>query len=303
MNSTSLNIFAMRDSTADEESPYGYVPTFGICIMFISLFAVTTSAQLVHALFARQWFLLPTVVLAGCGEILGWSGRLWSNRNLLASDPYMIQIACLIISPTPLLGAHFIIFGRLVEILGPQYSRFRPRLYSRIFLSGDVVSLVVQAVGGGMTASASTDSGVNLGTNIMLSGIAIQMAILVIFSTTALEFVYRYNKDTPLRRAEPGEKIGYMDQRRKVGLYAVFLATSCLFIRAIYRLIELGDGWNGVVIRTQWSFDLFDSAMVCIAMYIWNFVPSSWILAQPQAESQKLEMGSTSSTEPSTPRY
>ncbi|KIK59468.1 hypothetical protein GYMLUDRAFT_85825 [Collybiopsis luxurians FD-317 M1] len=285
----------------DLESPYGYVPTFSICILFIALFAVTTSIQFIHAFIVRQWFLLPTMVLAGCGEILGWSGRLWSNRNLFARDPYIMQIACLIISPTPLLGAHFIIFGRLVQILGSQYSRFKPRLYSRIFLSCDIISLVVQAVGGGMTASAITDSAVNLGTNIMLAGIAIQLAILVGFSATACEFVYRYNKDKPFRN-EPGEKIGYMDKRRKVGLYAVFFATFCLFIRAVYRLIELGDGWNGTVIKTQWSFDIFDSTMVCIAMYTWNFVPSSWILADHQNPNE-LEMRHSSSSEPLKPKY
>ncbi|KAJ4487658.1 RTA1 like protein-domain-containing protein [Lentinula aciculospora] len=294
MNSSSFSSLVLRAD--DTDSPYGYVPALWICIMFIILFSVSTIAQLLHTLCVRQWFLLPTVVLAGCGEILGWIGRLWSNQNLQASDPYMIQIACLIISPTPLLGAHFIIFGRLVQILGSQYSRFKPTLYSRIFLSCDIVSLVVQAVGGGMTASANDDAGVNLGTNIMLAGIVIQLAILIIFSTTALEFVYRFNTDKPVR-SEPSDAIGYMDRRRTIGLFAVFFATFCLFIRAVYRVIELADGWNGVVISTQWSFDLFDSGMVVLAMYTWNFVPVSWILSGSNKQ-EELEMQYNTSHEP-----
>ncbi|KAE9409759.1 RTA1-domain-containing protein [Gymnopus androsaceus JB14] len=297
MNSTTSTFFVLRDDV-DSDSPYGYVPTLWICIMYVSLFSVTTFVQFVHALWSRQWFLLPTMVLAGCGEILGWAGRLWSNKNLLASDPYMIQIACLIISPTPLLGAHFIIFGRLVQILGPQYSRFSPRLYSKIFLSCDIVSLVIQAVGGGMTASATDDQGVDLGTHIMLVGIALQLAILIGFSTIALEFAYRFNIDKPLRSGA-GDKIGSMNRRRKVGLYAIAAATTCLFIRAIYRLVELGDGWNGIVIHTQWSFDLFDSGMVVLAMFIWNFIPSSWILAEQH--SADLELKPTISNEPFSP--
>ncbi|KAE9397375.1 RTA1-domain-containing protein [Gymnopus androsaceus JB14] len=281
MNSTVFSSFTLRDSDSnlDAESPYGYVPTLWICIMFVALFSVSTLMQLVHSLISHHWFLLPTMVLAGCGEILGWAARLWSNRNLLGGDPYTIQIACLIISPTPLLGSHFIIFGRLVQMLGPQYSRFRPRLYSRIFLSCDVVSLVVQAVGGGMTSSATTDSGINLGTHVMLAGIVTQLCILIGFSTIALEFVYRFKIDKPFRH-EAGDKIGVMDKRRRIGLYAVCFATACLFIRAVFRVIELGDGWSGIVIQTQWAFDLFDAAMVTLAMYTWNFVPSSWILAE-----------------------
>jgi len=245
----------------------------------VVLFGVSTLIHLVHALISRHWFILPTAVLAGCGEILGWSARLWSNQNILASDPFTIQIACLIISPTPLLGSHFIIFGRLVQLLGPQFSRFRPRLYSRIFLTCDVVSLVIQAIGGGIASSATTDSATNLGTHVMLAGIITQLVILIVFSIIALEFMYCFNIDKPFRQ-EAGDKTGAMDKRRRIGLYAVCLSTTCLFIRAIFRVVELSGGWNGTVIHTQWAFDLFDATMVTIAMFTWNFVPSSWILAE-----------------------
>ncbi|KAF9077442.1 RTA1 like protein-domain-containing protein [Rhodocollybia butyracea] len=279
-NSTTLNLA--------DETPYGYTPTLWIAIMFVVLFSISTLAQLIQGLYARHWFILPTIVLGGCGEILGWAARWWSNRNPNNGEPFTIQIATLIISPTPILGAHFIIFGRLVQILGPQYSRFRPRLYSRIFLSCDVASLVVQAVGGGIASSAVTTQESRLGSNIMLAGIAIQFIILICFMSIASEFLYRFNRNLPMR-FESGNKIGYLDTRRRIGLLAVFFATSCLFIRAIYRLVELGDGWQGKVIHTQWLFDLFDSTMVTLVMYTWNFVPSSWILAEPSLESRQLQ--------------
>jgi hypothetical protein len=39
----------------------------------------------------RMWWLLPTAVLAGLAEIIGWSGRLWSSKNPLSLDPYLMQ--------------------------------------------------------------------------------------------------------------------------------------------------------------------------------------------------------------------
>jgi hypothetical protein len=38
----------------------------------------------------RTWWLLPTAVLCGIGEIAGWGGRLWSTHNV-CSDGYMMQ--------------------------------------------------------------------------------------------------------------------------------------------------------------------------------------------------------------------
>ena len=44
-----------------------------------------------QAIHRRAWFLLPTAVLAGIGEMIGWGGRLWSSYEPLADDPYMMQ--------------------------------------------------------------------------------------------------------------------------------------------------------------------------------------------------------------------
>ncbi len=96
--------------TAHHHNPYGYVPTEWVCILFIALFAVSTSEyrtsthemHIAHicmllvmhsaqAIRSRLWWLLPTVFVAGIGEILGWSARLWSSQNVYLSDPFIMQ--------------------------------------------------------------------------------------------------------------------------------------------------------------------------------------------------------------------
>lgn len=42
--------------------------------------------------------------------------------------------------------------GKLIGVLGPQYCRFNRKTYAIAFVLGDAVSIVVQAVGGGMAA-------------------------------------------------------------------------------------------------------------------------------------------------------
>ena len=68
--------------------PYVYSLIFIACLSYD---ATCTVGHLVHAFYRRTWFLLPTIILAGVGEILGWTGRLWSSKNVLNNNAFMIQ--------------------------------------------------------------------------------------------------------------------------------------------------------------------------------------------------------------------
>lgn len=48
--------------------------------------------HVVEVWYFKLWWLLPTVVLAGLGEVLGWSARYWSSLNDgILSTPFLIQ--------------------------------------------------------------------------------------------------------------------------------------------------------------------------------------------------------------------
>ena len=58
----------------------------------LTLFSVLHFGQ---SLRYRAWWLLPTAVLAGVGEVIGWGGRLWSNYAPLNNNAYLIQYVLL----------------------------------------------------------------------------------------------------------------------------------------------------------------------------------------------------------------
>lgn len=171
MNSTVLTLRDSGSNVNADLSPYGYIPTLWICIMFVVLFGVSTRkffytvCNLIKAytvlqlytssmhwsraigLFYPLQFLLGVVKSSDgqhdCGRIKTYWPVILSRYSkcsrcflvgcvALYTDYWVRRIACLIISPTPLLGSHFIIFGRLVQLLGPQFSRFRPRLCEKL---------------------------------------------------------------------------------------------------------------------------------------------------------------------------
>ncbi|KAG8731900.1 hypothetical protein FRC10_001364 [Ceratobasidium sp. 414] len=274
-------ILAAANATAGQldpnavDLPFNYVPTGWIGIIFLVFFGVTTAAHLLEAVLFRTWFMIPTLVLCGIGELVGWAGRYWGHLSPTNGNAFMQQICATIISPSFLTAAMFLILPRIVNEMGAQYSRISARLYARIFISADVAALVVQAVGGAMASSANDPAGSKRGGNIMLAGIVIQLVAVILFTILALEFTIRYTLNKPARpnQEDPSQKYtGWTLVPRGVVFMLVGLAIATLFvlIRSVYRTIELSDGWNGAIISTEKWFNWFDGMPIVVAMVTLN---------------------------------
>ncbi|KAK0207348.1 RTA1-like protein [Armillaria fumosa] len=266
----------MRLSSArvpeDPTSFYGYTPDRAVCITFLSLFLVSTIVHVAQAIAYKTWWWLGTAVLCGVLEILGWSVRLWSSFNPGSKDPFAMQLTCTILAPTPLLAANFVILEKLIQRLGTGYSRLSPRAYMILFSTCDVLSLVVQAFGGGLASSAvSNGTDPEKGGHIMLIGVAFQLAVITLYSILGIEFFARYLTDTPVQKRVWDQKRGDLTPNLKLMIAALTFSTICLFIRAEYRVIELEDGWGGRIITTEVYFNVLDGAMITLAIYVVNF--------------------------------
>ncbi|KAI0746425.1 RTA1 like protein-domain-containing protein [Daedaleopsis nitida] len=264
-------------------SLYGYIPTEWICILFITLFAVSTLLHIAQAIYTRLWWLLGTAALAGIAEILGWSARLWSSISPRALNPFLMQITTTILAPTPLIAASFIILGQIIKRLGQQYSRLDAMWYTIIFCSCDIIALVVQAVGGAK-ASAAVQNGRNAdpGGHIMLGGIIFQLIAVSVYLLLATEFLFRYYLDKPVRRAGVASppKTNALDRGVKLMIFGLALEGIFILIRSIYRTIELHDGWTGRIISTQVYFNVLDGAMIVLAMFTLNFFHPGFLLGK-----------------------
>jgi hypothetical protein len=53
-------------------------------------------------------------------------------------------------------------------------------------------------------------------------------------------------------------------------LAALATATLCIFVRSVYRVVELSEGWTGHLIRQQWLFVGLEGVMVVIAVAALN---------------------------------
>ena len=44
-----------------------------------------------QAFYTRRYWMLATAVCCGLGEVIGWTGRLWSSLNVLDNTPFLMQ--------------------------------------------------------------------------------------------------------------------------------------------------------------------------------------------------------------------
>ncbi|KAN0125993.1 RTA1 domain containing protein [Russula decolorans] len=269
------------NSSSPKFLPYNYVPTEWVCITFLAVFGLSTFLHAVQAIRSRLWWLFPSAVFCGILEVAGWSARLWSSQNPFIKRPFIIQAVALVVAPTPFVAANFILLGRIIRRLGPQYSRLTTTQYSAIFLSCDIIAIFVQGTGGGIAAIAKTKERTDFGTDIALGGTAFQLVAIFVYCALAAEFLVRYTRDRPVRQPFSSlEKVirGTMDKRLRRMLQAMGTMTILIIIRTIYRLIEFKDGFHGKVISTQWLFDVFDGLMIVLAMYTLNlFHPGTYL--------------------------
>ncbi|KAF8127514.1 RTA1 like protein-domain-containing protein, partial [Mycena galopus ATCC 62051] len=246
---------------------YGYVPHEAVAILFRTLFGISTILHVGQATYFRTWWLFPTAVLCGIGDLIGWGARLWSAIVTTANLPFTIYTS-------------FVIMSRIVQRLGTSYSRLTPKWYTMIFLPCDIIALVVQGVGGGTASSASDLTGANMGANVMLGGIAFQFAVIIVFTLLVLDFTQPYIRDQPVRTG--GTPRTALTPRLKMMLITLTFSTTVLFIRSVYRLIELSGGWQGRIIHTQVYFNVLDGGMVTLAIFTLNFVhPGLFLQSSP----------------------
>lgn len=55
----------------------------------------------------------------------------------------------------------------------------------------------------------------------------------------------------------------------KLFVAAIIISDVAIILRAIYRVVELAQGWNGYLITTEPWFYGFDTALMLICMGIW----------------------------------
>jgi len=229
-------------------------------------------------------------------EVLGYAGRIMSHYNVFKEPGFLMQIVCLTIAPAFMAAGIYLCLSRIVTTFGAENSRIKPLSYPRIFIPCDLVSLLLQAIGGGMASVAShTDKDPTPGNNIMIAGLSFQVATLFIFILLSTDFAIK-----TVRRVKKLGHTAALDPRHarlreswafKGFLTALAFATLCIFTRSVYRVAELSEGWGGHLIKTQKYFIGLEGAIVGLAVLALNAFHPGLCFREGSEEREKFGFG------------
>jgi hypothetical protein len=267
---------------------YGYRPALGVNSFFVALFSICFIVQVAYGSLRRTWTFMLALAVATFGEAIGYAGRVMMNDNPWSDAGFKMQICCLVLAPSFLAAGIYLTLKHVVLYCGPEHSRLKPRLYPWIFIGCDLGSIILQACGGGVAASAGDRGGernqilLDAGNGLIIAGIGFQIATMTVCFLLMIDYYVRFRKakkhlnnsdgvfstETDWEKNRNNSKV-----RRNFRLFvaAVAVAFTTTLLRCVYRMPEMaglrnGDrGWGNELMRKENEFLLLDGMMIAIA--------------------------------------
>ena len=170
-----------------------------------------------------------------------------------------MQICCLIVSPAFNAAAIYLTLKHVAIAFGAQASRLRPKYYTWIFITFDVLALILQGTGGGLAATSHNNSNqLKLGDDLMITGISWQVATLLVFGIMFGDYILRRRASgIPLSKVAMATK---NDRKFQIFVVAVSIAYLAILIRCVYRIAEMANGWRNPIMQRQGLFIGLDSS-------------------------------------------
>ncbi|KFY08683.1 hypothetical protein V492_06005 [Pseudogymnoascus sp. VKM F-4246] len=252
---------------------YGYYPNFGGNVFFTAFFGVLFITGLAIGIRGKTWTFALALGIGSGLEMLGYVGRVMMNKNPWDSAGFKMQICCIILGPSFLAACVYLTMKHLILHFGPEHSLIKARLYPWIFVGCDLGSIVLQAIGGGVAASAGDTGNKKLldsGNGLIVAGISFQVATMAVCGLLVAAYVFRYKKaarvGTPTTEKNdynPGEK-----RKLKIFCVAIAIAYITILTRCVYRLPEMSGGWGNPLMQNELEFLILDGAMIAIATLV-----------------------------------
>jgi len=251
------------------ESYYGYRPGLGANGALLALFSIALLLHTFQGSLHRTWGFLISMFFGNVAEIIGYAGRIMMWKNPFELNPFLIQICCLTIAPAFLCAGIYLCLARIVIVFGEDISRIKPKVYQYAFICCDFISLVLVGAGGGSASVRSQNNeDPTLGNNLMLAGLSFQVFTLLVFILASLEYAFRVYR----RQGEMNPIHAKLRSSFKVKgfLVALSFSTLLLFIRNVYRVVELAGGWGSKLMENQTLFIILEGVMVILAVLLLN---------------------------------
>lgn len=267
-----------------------YNPSFALAIIgtivYSIIFLVISYLTLIKY---RAWFFI-VVVIGSAIEVAAYVLRSYSAKNQSEIGPFVNTLTFTVLAPVFIAAGNYLLISRLIlAVLPPSRHRILKipgRRLTPIFVACDIIAFLVQGSGSGIASSDNWQGQMEkIGRNILIGGLAFQLIAFSLFLCVFRRFHVLAN-----RMAVDGAPNGW----QKVVL-AVYVSSSLIMIRCIYRVCEFAEGMNGYAFRNEWLFWVFESLPMIGAIGIFCIYHPSRYLGRDGA--RRKAVGSRDSVE------
>ncbi|KAL3483990.1 RTA1 like protein-domain-containing protein [Aspergillus germanicus] len=296
----------MAQCVAPEESGWTFCPNLPAAILFTVLYGLCIFIHLLLAIRTRKKFCW-VIIMGSAWLTVGFALRAKAADHISGIGDFIPQSIIIFLGPLWLNGFVYMVMGRMVHMLlkRDQLYRISARRLTLIFVILDIIAFFVQASSSGPMASDDRDTA-EMGSYIMMAGVAIQQAFITFFAVLAGRFHYklllgaRYTPSYPLEQnhlVSPSTDSGrherddnaivkpafYTVPWRRL-LYALYITLILITIRNIFRLIEFSDGVHGYIATHEAFFYSLDALPIFAGLIVLAVVHPSCVLDGPDSE-------------------
>ena len=204
-------------------------------------------------------------------EVIGYCGRVSAINATAQLGPLIVQAAFILVPPAFFAATIYMCLGRIIRLVGGDHlSIINPRIVTKVFVTGDYLSILIQGGAAGLTKPKLH----TISTALVLFGLGIQLISFIFFGLCAIIFHKRIRRTPTPRSCE-------VDPNWIQTLYMLYAVSVLILVRSIFRIIEYAFGNNGYPLKHEWTLYCFDSVLMFLVTVIFlfrypsNLVPKS----------------------------
>lgn len=286
------------------QSVYGYRANLAATVFFLILFFLSTITYMAQGLYLRRtaWFFAAAMCLGGLSETLGYVAKMLLWNDPFSDTGFKMSVVLLTFAPAFYAAGVYYTLKHICLTFSPELSRLKPKYYTWIFISCDSLAIILQAVGGAISSATDSMTILDVGTNVMIAGLAFQVFTLCVFGLLAADYglsCYRHRD-----RLNPSTTTLRNSLRFRLFLAALWLAYFGILIRCAYRVAELVQGWvNNPILRDEGLFIGLDSVACGVAAVVLNIFHPGWCFPKETKRSARQvekKLGNESSSDEGT---
>ena len=210
-----------------------------------------------------------TILIGGVFYSIGLFLRIALVDNPGSLGLYIVTNMFTVLSPCGFIATVYMLLGRLaVQLDAEEFLLIKPRIVTKLFVTSDIVTLLIQASGGSMSSMKSLNK---IGTKIFLIGLIVQLISFAIYMVVFAVFLYR------MKTNRPNECQMNFSERGSFAHWTVLasaISISCIgiLIRSVFRTIENAQGFHGYLATHEVYFYVLDTLPLFVATFVFMIV-------------------------------